>query len=320
MAISKAVIVTLITTTLSFGKIDFVKFSDICDIQQSKSCKNIEIEIKVIQYLLKKKLNSSIEVNGKLDSETKRAIIALQIQENIPANGYIGKNTKEALNKLLYGHKLHDDIETTNSDLKRVKLANKTKSDTKEVDVKSIKTYREFINKVNLKKSYAIYKDPKLLQYASAKNSLLKVDISEQRLKLIVNGKVALDTPCTTGSKHKLEPNTRTYRDKRTPLGTFKIIEKIANKRSTIFGNIYRKGKLIYHGDRRKYRGSWRGVKFVGAPLKNWMRITSNGIGLHASNHIKRYPGSNGCIRIPPKVATTIFKKVKPGTKVKVVN
>ena len=76
--------------------------------------------------------------------------------------------------------------------------------------------------------------------------------------------------------------------------------------------------KLVYKGDRRKYKG--KGAKYVGASLKNWMRLTSGGIGLHASKYVKRYPGSNGCIRLPYKVSKTIFKNVRKGTTVSIVN
>jgi lipoprotein-anchoring transpeptidase ErfK/SrfK len=144
------------------------------------------------------------------------------------------------------------------------------------------------------------------------------VDVSEQRIRLYVDGKVALCSPCTTGAKRKLEPNTGVIRDKRTPKGTFKITEKISDKRSTIFGKFYRNGKMVYKGDRRKYRGPK--AKYKGASLKNWMRLTSSGIGLHASKYVKRHPGTNGCIRLPFKVAHTIFSKVKTGTKVSIVN
>ncbi len=79
-------------------------------------------------------------------------------------------------------------------------------------------------------------------------------------------GKGCLSSPCTTGAKRKFEPNTKTYRDKRTPLGTFKIMEKIPNKRSNIFGTIYVNGRAVFRGDRRKYRGP-KG-RFVGHPLQ----------------------------------------------------
>ena len=354
MAIFKVAILSSLAISSLFAKIDFVKFGDICNKNSIKNCKNSSLEIKAVQYLLKKRLNPEVEITGKLDKLTNDTIIALQLKEHIPASGYIGKNTKDALNKLLYGHRLHKKEVTPQlkeqKDIKSVaKIPSKVKVNYKKIipkivakktpktiitpkvskrdNVKKViakkgnfKSYRDFRQGTDLKKSYAVYKNIKLLKMAGGRNTLLKVDVSEQRVKLVVNGKVALDAPCTTGSKHKLEPNTRTYRDKRTPLGTFKIMEKIATKRSTIFGNLYRNGKLIYHGDRRKYKGSWSGIKFVGAPLKNWMRLTSSGIGLHASSHVKRYPGSNGCIRLQPKVAITLFKKIKPGTTVKVVN
>ena len=330
MAILRITVLLSLVVLPSIAKVDFVKFGDICKSSATQSCKNSPLEIKAIQYLLKKRLNPEIKVSGELDRLTLDTIIKLQKQENLPSSGYIGAKTKDVLNKLLYGHKLHNNP-TTNVVIKKLngskrvatkKIDTKVKADTKKVALKraDFKTYSEFKRAVDLRKSYAVYQDKKLLKKAGGKNTLLKVDVSEQRVKLIVDGKIALDAPCTTGSKHKLEPNTKTYRDKRTPLGTFKIMEKIATKRSTIFGDIYKNGKLIYHGDRRKYKGSWRGVKFVGAPLKNWMRLTSNGIGLHASTHVKRYPGSNGCIRLLPKVANTLFKKIKPGTTVKVVN
>jgi len=113
-------------------------------------------------------------------------------------------------------------------------------------------------------KSYKVYKDRKQLIQATPHNTKVIIDISDQRARLYVDGKVALDTPCTTGSKRKFEPNTKTYRDKRTPLGNFKITEKIKNKRSTIFGKYYRGNRCVYKGDRRKYRGSKKGLRYEG--------------------------------------------------------
>ena len=178
--------------------------------------------------------------------------------------------------------------------------------------------YADFKKNTNLRKSFKVFQDKSLLCKANGKNTHIKVDVSEQRIRLYVDGKVALCSPCTTGAKRKLEPNTGVIRDKRTPKGTFKITEKISDKRSTIFGKFYRNGKMVYKGDRRKYRGPK--AKYKGASLKNWMRLTSSGIGLHASKYVKRYPGTNGCIRLPFKVAHTIFSKVKTGTKVSIVN
>ena len=329
MSILKLVLITTTALSLANAKIDFTNFSDICDKNISADCKNIKSEIKTIQYILKLKVNSKIQVNGAYDAITKGTIISLQKNHHLWARGYIGKQTKSLLNDILYGK-----IDKRN-DIKKVKISNTQKPTIKKViklaqnkkiaNIKKVNkkkidytSYNEFIKSVDLKKSYAIYKDPKLLKMTKRSSILLKVDTKVQRVKLLVDGKVALDAPCTTGAKRKFEPNTKTYRDKHTPKGTFKIIEKIALKRSTIFGDIYLNGKKVFHGDRRKYKGSWKGAIFIGHPLRNWMRLTSGGIGLHASKYIKRYPGSNGCIRLQPKVAQIIFQKIKPGTKVKV--
>ncbi len=322
----------------------FTKIHDICDITKTQKCPNVKQEITLVQKFLNINSKNKIAVNGKWNEKTKEAIINFQKEHNIPATGYVGqmtkitldkelakklaqinelKNIKNSLNKKNEINK--ENIAKNSSNIKTdtpTSKSNKTPSKklSKVKKIQKINSYEAFRRSVNLRRSFAVYKDSKLLSRAKRAKTILKVDVSEQRVKLLVNGKVALSAPCTTGAKHKFEPNTRTYRDKHTPYGTFRIMEKIATKRSTIFVDIYRNGKRIYHGDRRKYRGSWKGVKVVGAPLYNWMRLTSGGIGLHASSHVKRYPGSNGCIRLPKNVSNLLFSKLKRGSIVKVVD
>jgi lipoprotein-anchoring transpeptidase ErfK/SrfK len=286
---------------------DIKSIDDICDTTPTQECKNNPQDIKLLQQMLNsdKSINVKLDIDGKWGKETKQAVIKFQKTHHIsPTEGYVGYKTKNALKKY---------AKYTNSSHKKIKKY------TKQHNKKCYRCYAEFKQNVNLKKSYAVYTDKKLLAKAKRARKKLIVDVSEQRVRLYVNGKVALDAPCTTGARHKFEPNTKIYRDKHTPLGTYRIKEKIADKRSTIFGDIYKNGRRIYHGDRRKYRGSWKGVKFVGASLKHWMRLTSGGIGLHASKYVKRYPGTNGCIRLPYNVAHTLFAKVDKGTVVKVV-
>jgi hypothetical protein len=244
-----------------------------------------------------KNLNLELNTDGKWGEETKVAVQKFQEHYKLtPAAGYVGSKTKKQLDEVF----------------KDIKLP------TVAILKTSSSCYADFKKNINLKKSFKVFKDKSLLSKANGKNTHIKVDVSEQRVRLYVDGKVALCSPCTTGAKRKLEPNTGVIRDKRTPKGTFKITEKISDKRSTIFGKYYRNGKMVYKGDRRKYRGPK--AKYKGASLKNWMRLTSSGIGLHASKYVKRYPGSNGCIRLPFKVAHTIFSKVNTGTKVSIVN
>lgn len=155
-------------------------------------------------------------------------------------------------------------------------------------------------------KTYDVYRNEALLKETNASNSSIQIDLSDQRIKLLNNGKVALDSPCCTGKAGK-----------RTPAGTFPITEKIRDKRSTIFGSLYKNGRKVHGGDRRKYRGSYD--RYVGASLPYWMRLTGDGIGIHASKYVHRYPKSNGCIRTPSQIVPIIYSKVGKGTKVEVV-
>ncbi len=301
----KVILTILMLFSVANAKGYFSKVNDICDTEKSDTCTNDFNTVKNLQIALNKdkKTNANLKVDGKWGEDTKKAVIAFQEKHNLsPADGWVGKATKAKLDKI-------------SKNIKFPKVQNDTRIAKEKTHFGS---YEKFRKSVNLRKSFKVFKDHKLLSKASGKNTKLTVDISEQRVKLLVNGKVALSSPCTTGAKRKFEPNTKIYRDKRTPKGTFKITEKISDKRSSIFGKFYRNGKVVYKGDRRKYRGPK--AKYKGASLKNWMRLTSSGIGLHASKYVKRHPGTNGCIRLPYKVSQTIFKKVRKGTKVSIVN
>lgn len=162
--------------------------------------------------------------------------------------------------------------------------------------------HQKFSERADYKKTYDVYRNEEVLKTANSSNTRVKIDLSDQRAQLLVGDKVALDTPCTTGKAGK-----------RTPTGQFKIKKKIVNKRSNIFGRIYQGNRVVYGGDRRKYHGSGR---FVGSALPYWMRLTDDGIGMHYSGSVKRYPASNGCIRMPRPEVKTIYAKTRVGTPV----
>ncbi len=310
MNITKILLTTLMLFSFSQAKHTFKTYDDMCENIEAQECLNDLNQVKNLQLALNadKNLNLKLKIDGKWGNDTKVAVVKFQEHYKLtPVAGYVGPKTKKQLDKV-----------SKNVKFLKVKKSKKVASSRSNKSSKSYSCYADFRKNTNLKKSFSVYKDRSLLSKANGKNTKLKVDISEQRVRLYVDGKVALCSPCTTGAKRKLEPNTRTIRDKRTPKGTFKITEKISDKRSTIFGKFYRNGKMVYKGDRRKYRGPK--AKYKGASLKNWMRLTSSGIGLHASKYVKRHPGTNGCIRLPYKVAHTIFSKVNTGTKVSIVN
>jgi len=189
------------------------------------------------------------------------------------------------------------------------KLIYKFNSDNK------ITNYKEFVNSDRYSKSYGVYENNALMSIANKSNTSIEVDLKKQRLKLLVKNKVALDSPTTTGSKRKKDINDGKVEDKRTPRGSFKIIEKKEHKQSTTYGKFYKDNKEVYYGDRRKYKKKFD--RFEGVEMPYWMRITGP-IGIHESEVIVRNTGSNGCIRLPAEAALKVYSKVKVGTKVKI--
>lgn len=303
MQFIKILLTTLILITMANAKSYFKTHDDMCDGTRTFQCTNDFNSVRNLQITLNrdKNIDAKLKIDGRWGEKTQASVVAFQTHYGLThSDGWVGKETKTKLDKISRKIKFPKDKK-----VKHVKLM-------------KYNTYTDFRKHTNLRKSFSIYEDKKLLKQANGRNTTLKVDISEQRVRLYVNGKVALCSPCTTGAKRKLEPNTGIIRNQSTPKGMFCIKEKIADKRSTIFGKMYRGKKLVYKGDRRKYRG--KKAKYVGASLKNWMRLTSGGIGLHASKYVKRYPGSNGCIRLPYKVSRKIFKNVRKGTTVSIVN
>lgn len=296
----KKVLMFSLLISLATAKGYFSDSPDICDPNEVyEGCSDDTVLIKNLQTVLNSDSNLSVtlDVDGVWGEQTAKAVKKLQEQYQLEkVDGWVGKSTKSILDRLAQGQTLLKPTANT------------------------AKCYGEFCKRTNLRKSFKVYQNKQLLKLAKPSNTKIKVDISEQRVRLYVNNKVALCAPCTTGAKRKFEPNTKIYRDKRTPKGTFKITEKIKDKRSSIFGEYYKGKKMVYKGDKRKYKGDKRKVKYVGASLKNWMRITSSGIGFHTSQYVKRHPGTNGCIRLQDKVARTLFSKVSVGTPVQIVN
>lgn len=101
-----------------------------------------------------------------------------------------------------------------------------------------------------------------------------------------------------------------------TPKGTFKITEKIADKHSNKYGVIVNSEGNVTDWDAAAGRESVpSGHRFVGAPMPNWMRLTSYGIGMHAGPIPNPgHPASHGCIRLPEFMAQKLFENTVLGT------
>lgn len=102
-----------------------------------------------------------------------------------------------------------------------------------------------------------------------------------------------------------------------TPVGQFAILEKDANKRSNLYGRIIDADGEILMRDATSEDPVPPGARFVGARMPHFMRLTFDGIGMHAGP-IPRpgLPASHGCIRIPAETARIAFARTDLGVPV----
>jgi len=105
-----------------------------------------------------------------------------------------------------------------------------------------------------------------------------------------------------------------------TPTGDFKIMEKISDKVSNLYGKGYDANGKLVNSDFKQGRDLLPpGGRFEAAKMTYFMRLTGDGVGMHIGP-IPR-PGkraSHGCIRLPSKFAGTLFKATAVGTPVKI--
>lgn len=166
-------------------------------------------------------------------------------------------------------------------------------------------TYAHFKASKSYPKTYNVYKNTDLLSRTNSSNSSVVIDLGLQRAFLMNGGQVAMDYPVSTGTKKHPTPN-----------GSFRITEKIVDKRSNLYGKILdANGKVVKSGADSREDKVPEGGEFVGASMAHWMRLTGDGIGMHKGN-VPRYPASHGCIRTPGSVVPTVFAKTRTGTSV----
>ena len=166
-------------------------------------------------------------------------------------------------------------------------------------------TYDHFKADKGYPKTSKVWKNEELLAKTNPENSSLVISIPLQRGFLMNGEEVVIDYPVSTGrSSHP------------TPKGTYKILEKEAEKRSNAYGRIYDAEGNVVNSDADSRKDEIpEGGKFLGASMPYWMRLTWDGVGHHIGR-VPRYPASHACIRGPRSVMPTVFRKVKLGTTV----
>lgn len=131
------------------------------------------------------------------------------------------------------------------------------------------------------------------------------VNIREQKAYLYRQSELVAVAPISSGREGKSTPN-----------GSFSVIEKDADHRSSIYGNYLKDGKVVKENIDVRKGGCPAGATFQGVPMPYFLRFT-DAYGLHAGR-LPGYPASSGCIRLPKRQAKRFYDAVRVGTPVSV--
>ena len=142
----------------------------------------------------------------------------------------------------------------------------------------------------------------------SPADSRVVINLTKQRAYLLAGEEVAIDTPISSGKRAGL-----------TPTGSFNVMQKDKDHRSNLYGDFKDKnGRTVRGGVSVRIDSAPSGTRFVGAPMKWFMRLTGDGVGMHVGI-LPGYPASHGCVRMPEQSAEMFFHRVKIGTPVQIV-
>src|SRR5437870_348757 len=145
--------------------------------------------------------------------------------------------------------------------------------------------------------------NPSLLKQATPDNVHVVVSLPKQRAYLMIGEQIVADSPISSG-----KPGHS------TPSGNFSVLEKDPDHRSSIYGDfVDSSGRVVRAGISAKIDSAPSGTHYVGAPMRWFMRLTAEGVGMHVGI-LPGYPASHGCIRMPPDGAKLFYDNVKVGT------
>ena len=132
------------------------------------------------------------------------------------------------------------------------------------------------------------------------------ISLDEQLVGLFRSGKIQGISPISSGMEGF-----------GTPTGTFKVIEKDPEHRSSLYGCFVDDfGRHVVEDVCTRTDTPPAGTRFVGAPMFYFMRFTG-AIGMH-QGYLPGYPASHGCIRLPAKMAALFYYATPKGTPVEV--
>jgi len=144
-----------------------------------------------------------------------------------------------------------------------------------------------------------------LLKQATPDNTRIAVSIPKQRAYLMIGEQVVADGPISSGR-----------RGHETPKGHFNVMEKDPNHHSSLYGDfVDGSGRIVRAGVSAQSDSAPSGTHFAGAAMKWFLRLTSEGVGMHIGI-LPGYPASHGCVRESVDGAKLFYDYVKVGTPV----
>ena len=146
-----------------------------------------------------------------------------------------------------------------------------------------------------------------LLKQATPDNTHIVVSLSKQRAYLMIGDAIVADGPISSGRQGHS-----------TPSGHLNVMEKDQNHHSSLYGDfVDSSGRVVRAGVSAKIDSAPSGTHFAGAPMKWFLRLTSEGVGMHVGI-LPGYPASHGCIRESVDGAKLFYDYTKVGTSVHV--
>ncbi len=158
-------------------------------------------------------------------------------------------------------------------------------------------SYEHFVAEKAYPATAQVYRNESLLDRITVTNSKIIICLPQQRARLYVLGRVALDWPISTGvDGHE------------TPTGVFRVMEKSRSHHSARYGKwVNSKGRVIdSNADLNSSRPG--GATFQPASMPCWHRLTWDGVGIHGGRVVPGKRLSHGCIRTPYATARELYK------------
>jgi L,D-transpeptidase catalytic domain len=140
---------------------------------------------------------------------------------------------------------------------------------------------------------------------AAAESISIDIDLTEQKAYVLQNGLAVYAAPISSG--RNAFP---------TPAGTYTVLEKDIDHRSSQYGKIVDAEGRTVVADADSTMLVPRGGRFIQAPMKFFMRF-NGGYGMHAG-YLPGFPASHGCVRMPRDKAELFYQLVSVGTPVRV--